>query len=66
MPKKLLPTKNSSEGYWKKSESGEKVFYLAGIEIGNKFQMVKFIISKYGVSSSKAHKMVEKINEKAA
>ena len=63
MPKKLPPTKNSAEGYWQKSESGAKIFYVSGKEIGDKFQMVKYIISRYGVSSSKAHKMADKIGE---
>jgi hypothetical protein len=65
MPKKLPPTKNSAEGYWKKNELGLKIYYLLGKEIGEKFQMVKLVMTKYGVSSSKAHKMVEKICEKA-
>ena len=64
MPKKLPPTKNNADGYWLKNAVGEKIFYLAGKEIGNKFLMMKFIMSKYGISSSKAHKMVDKLNEK--
>ena len=51
------------EEFWKKNETGEKIFYVAGKEIGNRLKMVKYIMSKKGLSSSKSHKYVDKIRE---
>lgn len=39
----------------------EKVFFIGYKKIGREFEMVKWLMSNDGISSSKAHKIVNKI-----
>lgn len=46
-----------------KLENGVKIYYSKFQKIGTEFEMVKHLISTKKISSSKAHKEVNKIKE---
>jgi len=43
-------------------ESNEKVYYIKDIKLGTEYDVVRFMIRK-GISSSKAHKLIDKMKE---
>jgi hypothetical protein len=48
--------------YWK-LDSGIKTYYEANKKIGDSLAMVKYLMAHAGISSTKAHKIVDKIKK---
>lgn len=44
-----------------KLENEKRIYYVDNKLIGEKFLVVKYLIAKKGMSSSKAHKRIDKI-----
>lgn len=53
---------NKAEFYYK-IQNNIRIYYASLKQIGTEFEMVKYLISSKGISSSKAHKVVRKMKE---
>jgi endonuclease III len=49
--------------FFKVTKDGVKIYWMDNKQIGEKIQTIRHIMSKTGVSSSKAHKIIDKIKE---
>jgi hypothetical protein len=45
-------------------EDKEKVYFVSNKKIGTEYDMIKYLILRERISSSKAHKTIKKIKEK--
>ena len=52
----------SRDGLFWRLEDGKKIFYLNGDNIGEEYEVARFLIQK-GMSSSNAHKLLAKVKE---